>query len=929
VDVKTWTTISGLLDQALDLPPGERQAWVDGLGSDLDSVKPRLRELLAQAASMDRVLFLATLPKFDLRADRGGESPSSDVAGQPSAPVDDAAARVGTGVGPYTLVRRIGSGGQGHVWLAERTDGVITRPVALKLPHGAAFRPGLAERMARERHILAALTHPHIARLYDAGVTAQGEPYLALEYVEGAAIDVHARERGLSTRARVQLFLQVVRAVAFAHGQLVIHRDLKPSNILVTPEGYVRLLDFGIAKLVDGDATDSTVTAESGRAMTLAYASPEQVAHQPLGVASDVYSLAVVLFELLTGSRPYRLDRDSMAALEEAILVGESRRASEAATAPAAVKALSGDLDTILAKALKKDPSARYASAEAFADDLTRYLEGRPVLARPDSRAYRARKFIARHRRGVAVGAAALLAVLIGSGVALWQAGVARAEQARAEEVKNFITALLQDANPDGASPQGATVLALLKRAEERLQAQPAGAVKAELLIDVGDGLLGLGDTMALESVAARAVAEATAAGDDDLVYRARVLSAYANLYRGRPEAMAADVDAVLPALERAADRYARELAILWRLRASAAIESGRYADAVAAAHKAVSYAEVAAGPESQLNVLALNELAMAQNRHGAAADGLETARRANAIAEVVFRDRTAHPLAISTRGIYADALGDGGQVAAAVDQMERVVADAVSVFGPDHRTVAFHLQRLANFQIRLGRLDAAIGSITRGLATIEKHAEPTSGTVAAFRNTAGAALLHARRGAEAAPYLRAALDTAVQAFGAGHANTLNTRASYAFALHLSGRIDEARKELDETITAMRAGKPLPRPLLYAGAMERRDGREDRATALLDEAVRVVAASDRVNRWQILAQRGLLRLATGHHTGAVVDLDAAVAIIDTLGLEGMPDVIEAVDGLGRALVAAGRPGDAAPHAARVIQLRTRPSPPAR
>ena len=306
MDVRTWTTISRLLDDALDLPPAAREhgcaAWV----RNTRRCARASRRCSTRRDSMDSAAFLATLPKFAVggRRRRRGRR----AAGRRGDRVRTACCTI------------LASGGQGSVWLAERADGVLTRPVALKLPHGLAYRPGLAERMTRERDILAALTHPHIARLYDAGVTGAGEPYLALEYVDGLPIDRYAAEHGLTVAARVRLFLQVARAVAYAHRQLVIHRDLKPANILVTGAGEVRLLDFGIAKLLGTDGPgDSTLTVESGRALTLQYASPEQVRQEPLGVATDVYSLGVVLFELLTGVRPY----------DAAARVGRGRRASD------------------------------------------------------------------------------------------------------------------------------------------------------------------------------------------------------------------------------------------------------------------------------------------------------------------------------------------------------------------------------------------------------------------------------------------------------------------------------------------------------------------------------------------------------------------------------------------------------------------------
>ena len=314
IDPAEWAKLNRLLDQALDLEPGGARTVARGpplgaRGAEAAPARPSgsgdaRRGAGAPAdAPEDR-----TSPRP--RPRRGGETPG----------------RAGESIGPYSLVRLLAEGGMGTVWLAERTDGLLTRPVALKLPRVAWSRPGAAERMARERDILASLDHAHIARLYDAGLASDGRPYLALEYVEGRPIDEYAREERLDLRARLGLFLQVAEAVAHAHARLVVHRDLKPSNILVTGDGQVRLLDFGIAKLLEqGWTVESELTRSSGRALTPGYASPEQIEGGPLSVASDVYSLGVVLYELLAEARPYTPERDSPAALEEAILRHRSR----------------------------------------------------------------------------------------------------------------------------------------------------------------------------------------------------------------------------------------------------------------------------------------------------------------------------------------------------------------------------------------------------------------------------------------------------------------------------------------------------------------------------------------------------------------------------------------------------------------------------
>lgn len=408
-----WPEVNRLLDEALSLADGERTAWIAAL--PVSPARAVVERLLVQRARVESGDFLATLPPLSPAA---WASIDGDAAAL--------ASKAGDAVGPWRLLRPLGQGGMGAVWLAERTDGSLKREVALKLPN-SGWNPALAERMLRERDILASLTHAHIARLYDAGFDERGRPYLALEYVDGRPIDQFVRTQAPPVRAIVALLLQVTDAVAHAHNRLVIHRDLKPSNILVDAQGQVRLLDFGIAKLVQGERTEETaLTRAAGHVLTPEYASPEQVSGAPLTTSSDVYSLGVVAYELLAGCRPYRLKRGTLAELEEAIAQADPPRASEVAADPARRKALRGDLDAILNKALKKRPDQRYATVVALAEDLQRHLDGHAVLARPDSRWYVARKFVARHRVPVAAAATAVAALAIGLGVALWQAATAR-----------------------------------------------------------------------------------------------------------------------------------------------------------------------------------------------------------------------------------------------------------------------------------------------------------------------------------------------------------------------------------------------------------------------------------------------------------------------------------------------------------------------
>jgi serine/threonine-protein kinase len=404
-----WTTLSPLLDEALDQPADQRPAWLAALGP---------RASAAQREALGRLLAL---------------QPSVEVGGflvqVPALPAGISSAVAGALVGPYRLMEEIGHGGMSTVWRAERADFAPRREVALKLPlltWGGRF----AERLARERDIVAALEHPNIARFLDAGLDDAGRPWLATELIEGEPIDAYCTRHHLDLRERLGLVLQVCDAVAHAHARLVIHRDLKPANILVTPEGTVKLLDFGIAKLLQGQhAAETALTRAAGRALTPDFASPEQIRGEPLSTASDVYAIGVVAYLLVTGERPYRLRRGSVAELEEAITQTQPQRASDAAREAGVRRQLRGDLDAILAKALRKDVASRYVGAGEMAQDVRRHLAGLPIEARPQGRMERMQHFVRRHKAAVGMLAVVLGALGTGLGAATWQAAVARQQE--------------------------------------------------------------------------------------------------------------------------------------------------------------------------------------------------------------------------------------------------------------------------------------------------------------------------------------------------------------------------------------------------------------------------------------------------------------------------------------------------------------------
>jgi serine/threonine protein kinase/tetratricopeptide (TPR) repeat protein len=414
--------LSHLLDEAIALEPRGRGPWLENLEQTRPRLAQQLREMLRRAATSDTGV-LPELPKID---------------------AGDAVARAGERVGPYVLLREIGRGGMGSVWLAERADGTFKRRVALKLPR-LAWSADLSRRMARERDIGALLEHPNIARLYDAGVDEHGRPYIAMEYIDGQPIDVYYRELALDLLAKLKLFGEVTQAVAYAHGRLVLHRDLKPANVLVDSSGHVHLLDFGIAKLLDqAGAAATQLTQEQGRVLTLNYAAPEQITGRPLGVTADVYTLGVMLYELLTGALPYKVKRNTAGAIEEAILAGDAPPASSRVTDRRLARELRGDVDAILAKAIRRDPEQRYPTANALASDLQRFLDGQVIEARPDSAWYRLRKAVLRHRVPVIAVTAVLVVTVAGATTTFLQGRRAAAEAERTQLATEFVSELLR-----------------------------------------------------------------------------------------------------------------------------------------------------------------------------------------------------------------------------------------------------------------------------------------------------------------------------------------------------------------------------------------------------------------------------------------------------------------------------------------------------
>ena len=479
-----WQEVSPYLDQALAMGE-ERAAWLDALHQHNPVLAALLQTLLDEHRVLAQEGFLEGV----------------------TAPLPERLELAGRTVGAYTLISQIGQGGMGSVWLAERSDGRFEGRAAVKFLNVALIGRG-EERFKREGSILARVAHPHIAGLLDAGVSPNGQPYLVLEYVEGECVDRYCDERRLDAEARVTLFLDVLAAVAHAHAHLIVHRDIKPPNVLVNQQGQVKLLDFGIAKLLEGEAESGAatrLTVEGGRAMTPEYAAPEQLRGGAITTATDVYGLGVLLFVLLTGQHPAGAGTLSTADLVKAIVDVEPPRASDTVTSVRAeteVKAsnaanrgttpdklhriLRGDLDTILAKALKKNPHERYASVTALADDLRRYLKCEAISAQPDSSWYLMKKFLSRRRWAVASVASIVLALALGLSAALWQAHIARRETRIATAIGRFLEDIFRANSSDQEDPLKArqtTARELLDIGARKLDSELADVPEAKLNI--------------------------------------------------------------------------------------------------------------------------------------------------------------------------------------------------------------------------------------------------------------------------------------------------------------------------------------------------------------------------------------------------------------------------------------------------------------
>ena len=902
---RRWPTLNALLDEALALPESQRTVWLDSLTCEPADLKNTLRDLLAeQTRAQDET----GLPMLQRLAGPDRQMPAST---EPES---------GDTIGPYALISELGRGGMGAVWLAERADGRPKRRVALKLPH--MVRGGaLAERLANERDILASLEHPHIARLYDAGLDRAGRPYLAMEYIEGEAIDLYCSRRALPIRDRIGLVLQVAAAVAHAHARLVVHRDLKPSNILVTADGQVRLLDFGIAKLMEGDRTQETsLTMLSGRALTLDYASPEQVRGEPLGTASDVYSLGVVTYELLTGARPYRLKHATTAELEDAIASIAPPLASDAARDPARRKQLRGDIDAILNKALKKDSSQRYATVEALAEDLRRHLNHQPVFAQPDSLGYRLGKFISRYRLQVVTSGIAVLALLTGAGIAVSQARRARAQAARAEEVKGFVLSIFRDADTSAGGSRKTSAADLLEQARARLDAAPVTdpAIRAELLTSLGISLTGLGEYQQAAKVldeATRVSAAHLGAAHRDTI-AAQLALGEALIEAGQAQRAAPYLESAAQGMRQTGNTAGLVNALRWT--ANLRVDEGRFDEAIASATEAVQLAESRVTPP-QKRLMMLAHHTLASTRISAHRDGrLAPARRAYELAREIDGDRLTVDR-LNARSLYAYALALEGDLQEAVTELKALVRQQVELLGPNHSDVQRTLGRLGNASLSIGDPLTAIDSFQRALQIeLTLDGDQPTADAGRFYLALGRALAGARRYEDASTPLGRANEILTAELTADHDDSRTSAIVTGFVLTRAGRLAEA-----DALFSRLFAHPFTQPQdeahakLRLGILRNAQGRQAEAQSLLGEAAAFFSTTTPpVNYAVALAALGEAQVDQGLATDAFDTLMRAMTLFGKLQPNPSPDRADVLVSLSRAQITMGRSDGAVASAAQ-------------
>lgn len=874
-----WARLSGLLDELFELAPEACAARLAEIERDDARLAAELRRLLA-ADERSGVL--------EGGVARAAPTALSELIG--SAPGEPPQAQAGKRVGHYRLIERIGTGGMGEVWLGKRVDD-FEQQVAVKLIRPLFDGPQLRERFARERRILARLDHPGIARLLDGGVVDDGTPWYAMEFVQGVDIVRYANQHALDVRARVALLLQACDALAYAQAQLVVHRDIKPSNILVDDSGRLRLLDFGIARLLD-DSGAEALTGTGVRVFSPAYAAPEQIRGEPVGTAADVFALGAVLYELIVGTPPHP-ERSAAPDRLMAGLAGESAphparalremsRGAQGARTTTSARSISADLDTVVATALQPEAARRYAGAAQLADDLRRWLDGRPIAARPDTASYRMKRFVARHRFAVGSASAVLLALIAGLGAALWQArvahdhavraeqqtGLARMQAERTRKVKEFMVSVFHSADPmrrDVDAPQtiDAAFDAALQRARTELGEDPV--LQADVLDDFGEIRTNQGrfDDARPLFEQALAVAEKAYGVDHPIVAETLGNLAVLSFLTGRMDEASRHIERAVAILERddggdpfalpvaltnltAVQRHRGELNAMRRTNARAlrlyrerapgdarmipilsnaallAAEAGRHDEALPLFDEVIALIEREHGPESPTLWSVLSSMAKLEHQRGNPDSERAHTERALALARANFTGD--HPWtanSLADLGLQRVRMGEAGEGEA---QLRESIAMFDRLSSAD---VVPPLRYLALALIARDDLEGAAASLDRALAVCDQFEVMASRSCVMARASRAALLARAGQGEAALREVDAAAGALPNdpALVSERGQIMEAR---AVALAALGRSAEALAEQNAVIA-------LWRERFGTGHPETR--RAEKARAALEQAV--------------------------------------------------------------------------------------------
>jgi eukaryotic-like serine/threonine-protein kinase len=811
VDSGSWRRLSPHLDHALDLAPNDREAWLGALRAADAALAIDIEALLIEHRLLKAKQFL-----------------------EASAPLPPAAPTLaGSIVGSYTLVEPIGHGGMGHVWLASRSDGRFQGQVAVKLLNAEIGRTG-AERFRREGMFLARLAHPCIARLIDAGVSGSGQPYLVLEHVAGVQIDEYCDRHALGIEARLRLFIDVLSAVAHAHTNLIVHRDLKPSNVLVTRDGQVKLLDFGIAQLLESDSEpqhDPALTRDAGAGMTPKYAAPEQVTGGPITTETDIYALGVLLYELLSGQHPVGPGTLSTAEIVKAIVDEEPRRVSTVVADPAAPpeelephavrrattphrlqRLLQGDLDTIVAKALKKRPYERYGSVAELADDVRRFLEHEPIAARPDSRWYRIAKFARRHWRSLA---AWVTVIILASGLTgvytVWlsrERDRATRQADKAAKVSEVLAQLLDGADPYRTpDPNELSARSLLDLGADRIARDLKGQpdVQAKLYTAIGR----IYQRRGMYEKALPLLHDALALGRQSLgpehVSIAQSLHELGVLHRewGDPIGAQPLLEESLAMRRRLLGPDDKDVAVTLSELSRSLRDRGLDARAESLIRESLAIRRKVLGPEHRESATSMNDLALLLQGRGEL-DAAEAFLRENIRINLKLLGPD-HPNTAVSQGNLAVVLHEKGDSATAERLLREAVATVRKSLGSSHQTYAQSVSNLSRVVFDQGRFAEGQALAEDALRIVQSRFKADHPRVVNFMTNLARMQILRNQAAEAEPALRHVLDARQHLLPPGDWRIAQARSLLGASLMAQRRFAEAEPLLLDAAKGLRA----------------------------------------------------------------------------------------------------------------------------